>query len=210
MALSARWAVDMMTPMSSDSETADRATDPLSDMGVMQTIARRISCRAYKADPVPEGHISQILEAARLAPSACNQQPWRFAVVQTMEIRRRIVVKGLLPWIQMNWAMDAPVQIVIGMERSFVPHRLGVTLSGVDYPWVDIGIAGEHLVLAATALGLGTCWIGWIRRRTVARIVGWSRSVKPVAVITVGYPQIDWDRSRHSHRKGMSELVRWL
>jgi nitroreductase len=54
------------------------------------------------------------------------------------------------------------------MERSFVTHRLAASVSGVDYPWVDIGIAGEHLVLAATELGLGTCWIGWIRPRARA------------------------------------------
>ena len=199
-----------MTPMSGNSETADRASHPLTEIGVMDVIARRTSCRAYKADPVPEGHIRQILEAARLSPSASNKQPWRFAVVQTSEIRRRIVEKGFLPGIKMAWAIDAPVHIVIGMERSFVTHRLGAAISGVDYPWVDIGIAGEHLVLAATALGLGTCWIGWIRRRTLARIVGWPRSIKPVVVITVGYPKTDWGRSGASNRKGMSELVRWL
>jgi nitroreductase len=203
-------AADMMAPMSSHGETIDRETPPPTEMGVMETIARRISCRAYKTDPVPEGHIGQILEAARLAPSACNKQPWRFAVVQTPEIRRRIVEGGFLPGIKMDWAMDAPVHVVIGMERSFVTHRLAATLSGVDYPWVDIGIAGEHLVLAATALGLGTCWIGWIRPRAVARIVGWPRSVRPVALITVGYPKIGGGASRTVHRKGMSELVRWL
>ena len=200
----------MMTPMSGNSETADSAAHPLTETGVMDVITRRTSCRAYKADPVPEGHMRQILEAARLSPSACNKQPWRFAVVQKLEIRRRIVEKGFLPGIKMAWAIDAPVHIVIGMERSFVTHRLGAAISGVHYPWVDIGIAGEHLVLAATALGLGTCWIGWIRRRTVGRIVGWPRSIKPVVVITVGYPKTDWGRSGASNRKGMSELVRWF
>ena len=87
-------------------------------------------------------------------------QPWRFAVVQSPELRRRIVEEGFLPGIKMTWAIDAPVHVVIGMERSLVTHRIAASVSGVDYPWVDIGIAGEHLVLAATELGLGTCWIG--------------------------------------------------
>ncbi len=153
----------------------------------------------------------QILEAARLAPSACNQQPWRFAVVRSPDLRRRIVEEGFLPGIKMTWAINAPVQVVIGMERSLVTHRIAASVSGVDYPWVDIGIAGEHLVLEATALGLGTCWIGWIKPRVLARLVGWSVFVKPVVVITVGYPS-DPDLSPlpASRRKPLADLVRWL
>ncbi len=134
----------------------------------MATIARRVSCRAYAPTPVALDRLTQILEAARLAPSACNQQPWRFAVVRAPEARRRIVEEGFLPGIKMAWALDAPVHVVVGMETSFLTHHLAASVSGVAYPWVDIGIAGEHLVLAATELGLGTCWIGWIRPRVVA------------------------------------------
>jgi len=196
--------------MSGHDGTPDQSIHTPVERAVMDVVTRRTSCRAYRTDPVPRGQIEQILEAARLSPSACNKQPWRFAVVQDPEIRRRIVERGLLPGIRMDWAMDAPVHVVIGMERSFVTHRLAAAISGVDYPWVDMGIAGEHLVLAATALGLGTCWIGWIRPRAVARIVGWPRSVRPVALITVGYARIDAGVFRDSRRKGMSELVRWL
>jgi nitroreductase len=178
---------------------------------VRDAIARRVSCRAYQIKPVPEAHLTQILEAARLAPSACNLQPWRFAVVRDPDLRRRIVEDGFLPGIKMTWALDAPVHVVIGMERSFVTHRLAASVSGVDYPWVDIGIAGEHLVLAATELGVGTCWIGWIKPRVVARIVGWPASVKPVVVITVGYPcDPDAGMPPASRRKPLAELVRWL
>jgi nitroreductase len=160
---------------------------------------------------VPEAHLIQILEAARLAPSACNLQPWRFAVVRDPELRRRIVEDSFLPGIKMTWAIDASVHIVIGMERSFVAHRLAASVSGVDYPWIDIGIAGEHLVLAATELGLGTCWIGWIKPRALATIVGWPASVKPAVVITVGYPcDPDVGVTPVCRRKPLAELVRWL
>ena len=181
------------------------------ELAVGDLIARRVSCRAYRTTPVPEPHIQQILEAARLAPSACNMQPWRFAVVRNPDLRRRVVEEGFLPGIKMTWAIDAPVHVVIGMERSLVTHRLAASVSGVDYPWVDIGIAGEHLVLAATELGLDTCWIGWIRPRVVARLMEWPRSVKPVVVITVGYP-IDSDAGPlpASRRKPLAELVKWL
>jgi nitroreductase len=155
--------------------------------------------------------LSQILEAARLAPSACNQQPWRFAVAQDAETRRRIVQDGFLPGIRMDWALEAPVHVVIGMETSFLTHQLAASVSGVDYPWVDIGIAGEHLVLAATELGLGTCWIGWIRPRVVAEIVGWPKATKPVVVITVGYPhEAQAGRLPDTRRKPLEDLVKWL
>jgi nitroreductase len=181
------------------------------ELRVGAVIARRVSCRAYRTTPVSEAHLTQILEAARLAPSACNMQPWRFAVVRSPDLRRRIVEEGFLPGIKMTWAIDAPVHVVIGMERSLLTHRLAASVSGVDYPWVDIGIAGEHLVLAATELGLGTCWIGWIKPRVVAKLVGWSAFVKPVVVITVGYPSDPENRLLPaSRRKPLAELVKWL
>ena len=180
-------------------------------MSVADAIARRVSCRSYKPDPVPQALILRILEAARLAPSACNQQPWRFAIVRDPGLRRRLAEEGFLPGIKMTWAIAAPVHVVVGMETSFPTHRLAASVSGVNYPWVDIGIAGEHLVLAATELGLGTCWIGWIKPRAIARIVGWSRSVKPVVVITVGYAsEKESAPPPASRRKPLDEVARWL
>lgn len=178
---------------------------------VLEIVANRVSCRAYQPDAVPEQDLLHILEAARLAPSACNKQPWRFAVVRTIEARRRIVEKGFLPGIAMPWALVAPVLIVIGMETSITTHRLGAFLSGVNYPWVDIGIAGEHLVLAAAELGLGTCWIGWIKSREIRQTVGWPRTVTPAVVITVGYPQAGPPRPLPaSRRKSLDALIRWV
>jgi len=154
--------------MSRDPENGPKSLTEPTGMPVRDSIARRVSCRAYQATPVAPAQLMQLLEAARLAPSACNQQPWRFAVVRDLDLRRRIVEEGFLPGIKMTWAIDAPVHVVIGMECSIVTHRVAASVSGVNYPWVDIGIAGEHLVLAATELGLGTCWIGWIRPRARA------------------------------------------
>jgi nitroreductase len=158
-----------------------------------------------------EADIRRVLEAGRLAPSACNQQPWRFVVARDVALRQNIVKQGFLPGIKMDWALEAPVHFVVGMDRSFVTHRLAASVSGVDYPWVDIGIAGEHLVLAATELGLGTCWIGWIRPRVIARLVGWPMKVKPVVVITLGYPREELPAKLPAdHRKPLSEIVKWL
>ena len=197
--------------MNRDQQNEVKSLGAPTGTSVAGVIARRVSCRAYRHDPVPEAHVLRILEAARLAPSACNQQPWRFVVVRDAGLRRRIVEEGFLPGIKMAWAIAAPVHVVIGMETSFITHRLAATVSGVNYPWVDIGIAGEHLVLAATELGLGTCWIGWIKPRAIARMVGWPRSVKPVVVITVGYP-CDSESSPPpaARRKPLDDITRWL
>ena len=171
-------------------------------------VSDRRSCRAYRPDPVPREHVETMLEAARLAPSACNCQPWRFAVVTSAEKRRALVQKGLLPGLSMDWAGDAPVVIALGMKRSFLTHQAAPALSGVDYPLLDLGIAGEHLVLRATELGLGTCWIGWIRPAGIRKIVGWGRDVKPVSLITVGWPALLEPEPRP--RLAMEEIARWL
>jgi len=82
--------------------------------------------------------MNHILEAARLAPSPATSSRGDSLVVRDAEARRRIVEDGFLPGIKMDWALEAPVHVVIGMETSFLTHRLAASVSGVDYPWVDI------------------------------------------------------------------------
>jgi nitroreductase len=96
----------------------------------------------------------------------------------------------------------------MGMVRAVVTHRLAPLFSGVDYPWIDLGIAGEHLVLQATELGLGTCWVGWIRPAAVRKAVGWPRSIRPAALVTAGWPRNRQDDPGRP-RKSLSELTTW-
>ncbi len=178
--------------------------------GLLDLVRRRWSCRAYAPEPVSEAAIRYCLECARLAPSACNRQPWRFAVVRDAGLRRRIVREGLLPGLRMDWAERAPVIVALGMVRDVLTHRLGAGISGVNYPWVDLGIAGEHFVLAAAEQGLGTCWIGWIRPRALRRLVGWPHDVRPVAVLTLGRPAPDVPaRPPEERRRPLEEMVLW-
>lgn len=175
-----------------------------------EIVETRTSCRAYRPTPVPDDALRRALHAACRAPSACNRQPWRFAVVRDADRRAQLVQQGLLPGIRMTWASDAPLILVVGMVRDVTTHRVGAAVSGVDYPWIDIGIAGEHFVLAATALGLGTCWIGWIRPRRVRRIVDWPRHVRPVGLITAGYADESTPATDTTPRRDMAETVDWL
>ena len=139
-----------------------QTTPPLKEQPFIELVKHRTSCRSYKPGPVPKAHLETMLEAARLAPSACNKQPWRFVVVEDKALRMRLINESFLSGIPMRWAENAGAIIALGMEKSAVTHRIAPKISGVDYPLLDLGIAGEHLVLQAEELGLGTCWIGWM------------------------------------------------
>lgn len=173
----------------------------------LDLVKQRVSCRAYKPDPVPPEMLEAIIEAARLAPSSCNRQPWRFAVVTDAALRRRLAGEGLLPGIRMSWLAEAPVILVMGMKKAFVTHRVAPLVSGVDYAMLDLGIAGEHAVLQATDLGLGTCWIGWIKARAVRRIVEWPADIRPQALIAIGWPAAKPEQP--ASRLGRDEIARW-
>lgn len=175
--------------------------------GFGDLVARRFSCRAYRSDPVPREAVEQILEAARRAPSACNRQPWRFAVVMDAALRTRLLSEGRLPGVNMAWAEKAPVLLVLGMKKSFLTHRVAPLLSRVEYPLLDLGIAGEHAILQATELGLGTCWIGWIRPKAVRQILDWPADTMPQALITLGWPAAR--PQRPSPRLPLDELASW-
>ena len=151
---------------------------------------KRLSCRSYLEQPVPRELLDYCLEAARLAPSACNQQPWRFIVVSDPELRKQIADRALLPGLPMPWLQVAPVIVVLCAKKSPVTHIAAPLFSGIHYHLLDIGIAGEHFVLAAAEKGLGTCWIGWVKTKTTAKILGLSGSLKPIALIPVGYPAV--------------------
>jgi nitroreductase len=181
---------------------------PVKKTPFLDLVERRVSCRKYKHDPVPSELVEQILEAARLAPSACNNQPWRFVVVTDNDRRERLATDGILPGLGMDWIADAPVVLVIGIHRSVITHRVAPKVSGVDYALMDLGIAGEHAVLQATELGLGTCWIGWINPRAIRRIIEWPRDIMPQALITVGWP--DEAAISPRPRMGKDEISKWL
>ncbi len=180
----------------------------MKDEPFINLVKHRTSCRSYEPRPVPRAHLELLLEAARLAPSACNKQPWRFAVVEDQSVRMQLINEAFLTGIPMKWAVNAAVIIALGMERSAITHQVAPKISGVDYPLLDLGIAGEHLVLQAEELGLGTCWIGWIKPKQVRRVVGWPRSIKPVGLITVGWPvSKDW---KTRPRLSAEEIIKWI
>ena len=174
-------------------------------MDVLEIIKRRASCRGYQAEAIPDDVLERCLEAARWAPSACNQQPWRFIAVKDRELRERICGECFLPGVPMPWAKQAPVIIVLCSKKSMVTHFLAPLLSGINYHLLDLGIAGEHLVLEAQEQGLGSCWIGWIRPKKIKKLLGLPFDMTPVSLITLGYPL---EPGQAGKRLGLDEIAR--
>lgn len=184
---------------------------PAPDTGespLLSLIRQRRSCRAYAPGRIVPRHcIEACLEAARLAPSACNRQPWRFVVVQNGDVLARIRQEALLPGLPHTWLEDVPALVALGAELKLVTHRLAPAISGIPYYLIDLGIAGEHFVLAATELGLGTCWIGWFDERAVKRLLHIPRGVRVASLIALGYPA-ETQRPQ-AGRQALEQMVSW-
>ncbi len=155
-----------------------------------ELIVKRQSIRKFKPDPVSKEMIMEILEAARIAPSGGNRQPWHFIVVQNKEMIKKLA--GV-----QEWAATAPLMI------------LGLVDKGVQasYYYNDMGIAFEHIILKATDLGLGTCWMGMMRRSDEARVLlDIPKELEVIIQTPIGYPD---ETPNRRGRKKMEEIVSW-
>ncbi len=158
-------------------------------MKLDQILNSRRSVRSFDSRPVNEKDILSIIEAARLAPSACNSQTWRFIFVTQREIIRKICHEAMRPVIPNKWLEQAPLVIVGCSQLDVIANRIGGRVTGIEYYQIDLGIAMEHMVLKATELGLGTCWIGWFDETNVKNILGIPKKIKVSALLAVGYPK---------------------
>jgi len=151
-------------------------------------IARyRRSVREYDPRPVEAWKMRAILEAARLAPSSTNSQPWRILVVTDQALKEEIARATPLGINQHPWMHSAHAILVLCSAKSGV-QKIAQFL-GKNYALVDIGIAGEHIVLAAAELGLGTCWVGWFNKTKTRQVLGIPSSWEVVCLVPVGYPK---------------------
>ena len=168
------------------------------------TIANhRQSCRSYDENrPVEQEKLDAILESVRLAPSACNGQPYHLTVCQGDSAKE--VAKATMGMGMNKFAMQAPVLIVISEKPYVKSAALGAKLKKNDYRSIDIGIAAAYLTAEATAQGLGTCILGWLDDDKLRKICGLEFPAR--LVITLGYPRED-DKLRSKKRKALDELV---
>ena len=172
-------------------------------MDFLSIAKARQSCRSYDPNrPVEPEKLEAILEAFRLAPSACNSQPYHLTVCRGEKAREAAAaVSGL----GMNkFAAQAPVLLVISQAPYNKTAAMGARVKGNDYRSIDIGIAAAYLTAEATAQGLGSCILGWLDDQKLRSICNLSDPVR--LVITLGYPQ-EGDPLRNKKRKSLEELV---
>jgi nitroreductase len=166
-------------------------------MEFFDLIKARYSVRAYKPDPVEESKLQQVLDAARVAPTAANRQPFRLVVIHT-EGREA----ELLRIYDEAWFVTAPLVIC----ACAVEEQGWVRMDEKLYVDVDVAIAMDHLILAATDMGLGTCWIAAFDPTAAREVLGLPDGVEPIVFTPLGYPA---DSPRAKTRRPLSNLVRY-
>jgi nitroreductase len=166
-------------------------------MDLMEAIRTRRSIRTYKPTPIPEDALKEVLNAARLAPSADNAQPWKMVVVRDEQTKLKLAAASN----GQKFIAQAPVVIVAcGLPGEAYPSVGGYMSSEI----IDVSIALDHLTLAAHERGLGTCWIAAFKEEKVRTLLGIPEDVKVVALTPLGYPDENPERTP---RKNLEELV---
>ena len=178
-------------------------------MDFTNLILNRQSVRRYAATQVEPEKMTKCLEAARLAPSASNSQPWKFIVVDQEPLRTE-VAKATFSDIKLinKYTLQAPVLIVIVLEKAKLLTRVAMLLKKKEWPLIDIGIAAVHFCLQATELGLGTCMIGWFEEDKIKKLLQIPSDKSIGLVISMGYA-VDGYPMRTKIRKPMLEIVRY-
>jgi nitroreductase len=165
-------------------------------MKFIDLVKKRFSVRDYLETPVPNELLEAVLEAGRLAPSACNNQPWVFIVIRDEESKKKLeTVYGRA------WFLRAPVIIAACCDRSATWRRADVR----DYGDVDIAIAIDHMTLAAAEAGLGTCWIGNFNAVEAKRVLQLPETIEPIVFTPLGFPGPKAPGNKS--RKEMGEIV---
>ncbi|MCX4337500.1 MAG: nitroreductase family protein [Bacteroidales bacterium] len=174
-------------------------------MDFSELILKRQSDRKYSPEPVAKDDIMKCLEAARLAPSACNSQPWKFVVIddrgKLLEMSEAAIGLGMN-----KFTVQVPVMIAVVLEKMNFSARIGSLLKKKDYCMLDLGIAVEHFCLQAADLGLGTCIMGWFDEKRIARLLGVPRGKRIPLIISLGHPDAP---TRAKVRKPLEEVSSW-
>ena len=171
-------------------------------MKLNELVNKRQSVRKYKNEAVPEEAVAACIEAARLAPSACNAQPWKFIVVDDQALKQK-VGEAAAGFGMNKFCPLVPCIVVMVLEKPNLVSAVGSVLKDKEYALIDIGIAAEHFCLQAAELGLGTCMIGWFDEKKVRQLLGIPKNKRLPLLITLGYPD---DVPRGKDRKTTEQI----
>lgn len=175
-------------------------------MDFLELAKKRQSTRAFDTErSVPRAAIERIIESARLAPSACNAQPWHFIVVDEPELKNKVADAASARLLGMNhFTKQAPVHIIVVEEKVNFSSGIGGMIKDKHFAYVDIGIAAAHICLAAEAEGLGSCILGWFNESKVKKLLNIPDSKRAILDIVIGYPA---QELRPKKRKPTEEVV---
>jgi nitroreductase len=176
-------------------------------MTVEQAINLRQSTRKYIEKQVEPDILEKCLQAARLAPSACNAQPWTFVVVSQPELAKK-VGEATVSLGMNKFGPDAPVFLIMVLEKPNFSSKVGTLIKNIEYPLIDIGIAAENFCLQATELGLGTCMIGWFDEKKIKTLLNIPKKKSIVLVISLGYAPEDYHQ-RQKIRKPENQVFKY-
>ena len=170
-----------------------------------ELVNKRQSIRGYKNQPVENEKILRCIEAARLAPSATNSQPWKFIIVDNPDIKNQLADFTTTQLLPINhFTKQAPVHVVVVMEKPNLSSKIGGIIWNKPYTLMDIGITTIQFCLQATVEGLGTCILGWFNEKKVKKLLNIPASKRAALIITVGYPANEEIRSKQ--RKRIEEI----
>lgn len=157
-------------------------------MSFLELTNKRYSVRNYKSTPVEREKIDRCVEAARLAPSACNSQPWKFIIVDDSQLRSELAKAAFEGILKFNhFAFKAPVLVLIVSQRQKASAKFGSIVKKKNFTLMDIGIAAEHFCLQAAEEGLGTCMLGWFNEKKVKKTLSIPRSKRVELIISAGF-----------------------
>ena len=175
-------------------------------MNFLELANKRFSARDYKQTPVSRADIEKCLEAARIAPSACNSQPWKFTIIDEPQLKNKVCEIAFKTITGLNqFVVKAPALIIITAEKQNFTAKIGNIVKKKDFRLFDIGIAAEHFCLQATELGLGTCMLGWFNEKKTKKLLSIPVSRKIELMISVGYSESD--SIPQKNRKELNQIL---
>lgn len=178
-------------------------------MKFIELAQKRQSIRHYNGQPVEREKLEMCLEAARLAPSASNSQPWTFVVVDDRELKEKVARETYSRLVSFNrFVLHAGAVVVMVIEKPKLIAQVGSVIKNKEFPLIDIGMAAEHFCLQASELGLGTCMLGWFNEAPIKTLLRIPPTKTIGLLIAVGYPAEGFT-TKEKVRKPFDQVVRY-